>query len=244
MIADTNPTYASIVLSNQICCDQTAAPEGGDACCSVILDSNADEDGSTAAEHVETTTVVVLEQVTLEAGPGTPDSYACSSCCLNGVSAKPAEAEVTAPNAGRSAANRKALKTEFVRIKHIDHVEVPSRRVNPRGLYAWLHSTFHLINHRYRTSWGTPVRLARPSRYGSFIHTSTPGYPGAPMIISSNSLFRGSGMPYQVDDALPHAMSGTGLSRVRIELRLPPPSLSIKTARVDSSRHCYAIKWN
>jgi hypothetical protein len=32
--------------------------------------------------------------------------------------------------------------------------------------------------------------LARPSPYGSFIHTSTPVYPGAPMITSSNSLFR------------------------------------------------------
>jgi hypothetical protein len=30
-------------------------------------------------------------------------------------------------------------------------------------------------------------------------------------------------MPYQVDDALPHAMSGTELSRVRTELRLLPP---------------------
>jgi hypothetical protein len=36
-------------------------------------------------------------------------------------------------------------------------------------------------------------------------------------------------MPYQVDDALRHAMSGTELSRVRTELRLPPPSLSTKT---------------
>jgi hypothetical protein len=36
-------------------------------------------------------------------------------------------------------------------------------------------------------------------------------------------------MPYQVDDALRHAMSGTELSRVRTELRpLPPPSLSTK----------------
>ena len=30
-------------------------------------------------------------------------------------------------------------------------------------------------------------------------------------------------MPYQVDDALLHAMSGTELSRVRTELRLLPP---------------------
>ena len=36
-------------------------------------------------------------------------------------------------------------------------------------------------------------------------------------------------MPYQVDDALRHAMSGTELPRVRTELRpLPPPSLSTK----------------
>ena len=42
------------------------------------------------------------------------------------------------------------------------------------------------------------------------------------MISSSNSLSRGSGMPYQVDDALLHAMSGTELSRVRTELRLLP----------------------
>ena len=30
-------------------------------------------------------------------------------------------------------------------------------------------------------------------------------------------------MPYQVDDALLHATSGTELSRVRTELRLLPP---------------------
>jgi len=29
-------------------------------------------------------------------------------------------------------------------------------------------------------------------------------------------------MPYQVDDALPHAISGTELSRIRTELRLLP----------------------
>jgi hypothetical protein len=29
-------------------------------------------------------------------------------------------------------------------------------------------------------------------------------------------------MPYQVDDAVPHAMSGTELSRVRTALRLLP----------------------
>ena len=43
------------------------------------------------------------------------------------------------------------------------------------------------------------------------------------MIISSNSLSRGSGMLYQVDDALLHAMSGIELSRVRTELRLLLP---------------------
>jgi hypothetical protein len=56
-----------------------------------------------------------------------------------------------------------------------------------------------------------PVWVAGPSPYGSFIRTSTPVYPGAhpnissiktsTMIISSNSLSRGSGMPYQVDGA-------------------------------------------
>jgi hypothetical protein len=40
------------------------------------------------------------------------------------------------------------------------------------------------------------------------------------MIFSSNSLSRGSGMLYQVDYALLHAMSGIELSRVRTELRL------------------------
>ena len=43
------------------------------------------------------------------------------------------------------------------------------------------------------------------------------------MIISSDSLSRGSGTPYQVHNALLHAMSGTKLSRVRTELRLLPP---------------------
>jgi hypothetical protein len=37
------------------------------------------------------------------------------------------------------------------------------------------------------------------------------------MIIISNSLSRGSGMPIQVDGVLLHAMSGTELSRVRTE---------------------------
>jgi hypothetical protein len=32
------------------------------------------------------------------------------------------------------------------------------------------------------------VWLARPSPYGSFIHYSTPVYPGAPMITTANSL--------------------------------------------------------
>src|SRR5215471_20558288 len=35
-----------------------------------------------------------------------------------------------------------------------------------------------------------PVWLARPSPYGSFIHTSTPVYPGAPMMTYANSLPR------------------------------------------------------
>src|SRR5580698_10079767 len=43
------------------------------------------------------------------------------------------------------------------------------------------------------------------------------------MIISSNSPSRGSGILYQVGDALLHAMSGTELSRVRTELRLLLP---------------------
>src|SRR3981081_1662832 len=63
------------------------------------------------------------------------------------------------------------------------------------------------------------------------------------MIISSNSLFRGSGMLHQVDDALPHAMSGIELSRVRTELRLlPPEAYQQKPDRVERGRHCYAIK--
>ena len=36
-------------------------------------------------------------------------------------------------------------------------------------------------------------------------------------------------MPYQVDDALLHAMSGTELSRVRTELRLLPPEPNNQT---------------
>src|SRR5262249_20074141 len=62
-----------------------------------------------------------------------------------------------------------------------------------------------------------PVWLARPSPYGSFIHTSTPVYPGAPMITCANSLCRER-------DAQPsgrcllHTMSDTELSRVRTEL--------------------------
>jgi hypothetical protein len=50
-------------------------------------------------------------------------------------------------------------------------------------------------------------------------------------------------MPYQVDDALLHAMSGTELSRVRTELRLlPPEAYQQKSDRVEKGRHCYAIK--
>ena len=63
------------------------------------------------------------------------------------------------------------------------------------------------------------------------------------MISSSNSLSRGSGMLHQVDDALPHAMSGTELSRVQTELRLlPPEAYQQKSDRVERGRHCYAIK--
>src|SRR5215472_5926498 len=43
---------------------------------------------------------------------------------------------------------------------------------------------------RLRAHDSEPVWLARPSPYGSFIHTSTPVYPGAPMITYSNSLCR------------------------------------------------------
>ncbi len=51
-------------------------------------------------------------------------------------------------------------------------------------------------------------------------------------------------MLHQVDDALPLAMSGTELSRVRTELRLlPPEAYQPNTARVEGGRHCYAIKW-
>ena len=50
-------------------------------------------------------------------------------------------------------------------------------------------------------------------------------------------------MPYQVDDALLHAMSGTELSRVRTELRLlPPEAYQPKSDHVERGRHCYAIK--
>jgi hypothetical protein len=64
------------------------------------------------------------------------------------------------------------------------------------------------------------------------------------MIGSSNSLSRGSGMPYQVDDAILHAMSGIELSRVRTELRLlPPEAYQQKSDRVERGRHCYAINW-
>jgi hypothetical protein len=50
-------------------------------------------------------------------------------------------------------------------------------------------------------------------------------------------------MPYQVPDAVLHAMSGTELSRVRTELRLlPPEAYQQKSDRVERGRHCYAIK--
>src|SRR6266852_5535031 len=63
------------------------------------------------------------------------------------------------------------------------------------------------------------------------------------MIISSNSRSRGSGMPYQVPDALRHAMSV--YRAVPRTNRTPAPSSRAyqpKTARVERSRHCYAIK--
>ena len=51
-------------------------------------------------------------------------------------------------------------------------------------------------------------------------------------------------MLYQVDDALPHAMSGIELSRVRTELRLlPPEAYQQNSDRVERGRHCYAIMW-
>src|SRR5712664_519218 len=59
------------------------------------------------------------------------------------------------------------------------------------------------------------------------------------MIISSNSLSRGSGMPHQVDDAIVHAMSGTELSRVRTELRLLPPEPI--NQRLLASRGAYIV---
>src|SRR6516165_11092457 len=43
---------------------------------------------------------------------------------------------------------------------------------------------------RLRAHDSEPVWLARPSPYGSFIHTSTPVYPGAPMMTYANSLPR------------------------------------------------------
>ena len=47
-------------------------------------------------------------------------------------------------------------------------------------------------------------------------------------------------MPYQVDDAVQHAMSGTELSPVRTELRLlPPEAYQQKSDRVERGRHCY-----
>ena len=47
-------------------------------------------------------------------------------------------------------------------------------------------------------------------------------------------------MLHPVDDALPLAMSGTELSRVRTELRLlPPEAYQQKSDRVERGRHCY-----
>jgi len=51
-------------------------------------------------------------------------------------------------------------------------------------------------------------------------------------------------MLYQVDDALPHAMSGIELSRVRTELRLLlPEAYQQNSDRLERRRHCYAIRW-
>src|SRR5262250_428105 len=61
-----------------------------------------------------------------------------------------------------------------------------------------------------------PVWLARPSPYGSFIHTSTPVYPGAPLISNSNSLCRERDAQ-SVGRRLLHAITGFELPRVRTE---------------------------
>jgi hypothetical protein len=51
-------------------------------------------------------------------------------------------------------------------------------------------------------------------------------------------------MLYQVDDALPHALSGTEPSRVRTELPLlPPEGHHQESDRVERGRLCYAIMW-
>src|SRR5438309_1420457 len=65
-----------------------------------------------------------------------------------------------------------------------------------------------------------PVWLARPSPYGSFIHYSTPVYPGAPMILSPNSpfLLQGGGRALnQKDDRLSPTTGLAGLPCMRAD---------------------------
>jgi hypothetical protein len=51
-------------------------------------------------------------------------------------------------------------------------------------------------------------------------------------------------MPYQVDDATRHAMSGTELSRVRTELRLLlREHINQRLLASRAADICYAIKW-
>src|SRR5215813_10528915 len=70
-----------------------------------------------------------------------------------------------------------------------------------------------------------PVWLARPSPYGSFIHTSTPVYPGAPMITSSNS-------PFRERDAQPNARCSTA-HHVRYRA-VPRTNRTLRTANTDN----------
>ena len=133
MVADADATEATIVSSNEILCDHAAAKQSGDAGESVVLDRNEAESGGTGVDDSETAPAVVLHYITSKDGPGQPDDHACSSCCLDGISAKPAQAIVITCDAGRSAVDSKALEAEFVRIKHIDDVQVASGWVGDRG---------------------------------------------------------------------------------------------------------------
>src|SRR5271155_2446803 len=64
------------------------------------------------------------------------------------------------------------------------------------------------------------------------------------MIISSNSLSRGSGMPIQVNGALLRApCPGPSCPACEPNTGSDHPNLPAKAARVEASRHCYAIKW-